>query len=410
MTLDADLRRLRREVLEAGDARIRRVLAVVDALPSRGAADGLIAPLRPRLALLDPPRPLTLARLLFLPLDPLVVPLAEWQPGSLGIPRSLLPVLAEVVAAALGQRGIALRARIAGRTTRDLAVVTEAGAEFWPAAAAVLRDSPPPADWVQATGLGPADRDAIVRPVAALLETATTLHDLATMPGEFNELLVAEQLLEHAVGDGADALAMLLVLLLTHLLETGKLVRLAEDLVRRCPEAVRAAPERAFEFLLAGFDAVVSAESGTGPGIDGLRRAAAMLAGFADRPTHGPSRLARVDTARRRLDETCRRHFASASAALAEQAAAPAASPGAPAALAGDAEVAACESAALDLRRLESVGRRLGDADFYVRALRATTERMCQASGLAPIDRLRIAEIMLGADAALAMLDMPPPR
>ena len=63
----------------ARDEQLARVVAVVDALPARGAADTLIAPLRPRLATLRPTRPLNLTRLLFTPLDPLIVPSAEWR-------------------------------------------------------------------------------------------------------------------------------------------------------------------------------------------------------------------------------------------------------------------------------------------------------------------------------------------
>jgi hypothetical protein len=46
----------------AADAQIARVVAMVDAMPERGSADALIAPLRPRLAALRPTRPLSFTR------------------------------------------------------------------------------------------------------------------------------------------------------------------------------------------------------------------------------------------------------------------------------------------------------------------------------------------------------------
>jgi hypothetical protein len=64
------------------------------------------------------------------------------------------------------------------------------------------------------------------------------------------------------------------------------------------------------------------------------------------------------------------------------------------------------EAAARHLRRVDAVGRHLGNAAFYDRALRQTTERLVAAVGLGEIDRLRLAEILLGPDAALALLGL----
>ena len=52
----AELRQLKRELLAADDQRVRRLVALVDRISVRGEADSLIAPLRPRLAMLRPPR------------------------------------------------------------------------------------------------------------------------------------------------------------------------------------------------------------------------------------------------------------------------------------------------------------------------------------------------------------------
>ena len=89
-----DVRELQRRLVRAHEAQIKRVVAMVDALPERGAADELIAPLRPRLAQLRPARPLRFCRLLFLPADPLIVPAPQWRPTSLTIPRTALDPLA----------------------------------------------------------------------------------------------------------------------------------------------------------------------------------------------------------------------------------------------------------------------------------------------------------------------------
>jgi len=66
------IRILQANLATAEDDQIARVVALVDALPERGTADELIAPLRPRLQQLRPKRMVGFARLLFTPLDPLI--------------------------------------------------------------------------------------------------------------------------------------------------------------------------------------------------------------------------------------------------------------------------------------------------------------------------------------------------
>src|SRR5580704_4191496 len=74
-----ELRRLHHGLATAPDMQIAKVVAVVDALESRGAADEMIEPLRSRLPQLRLPRPLRFSRLLFMPLDVLIVPNPEWR-------------------------------------------------------------------------------------------------------------------------------------------------------------------------------------------------------------------------------------------------------------------------------------------------------------------------------------------
>src|SRR5580704_264145 len=96
------IREVARGLAAARDEQILKAVAMVDAMPDRGAADQLIAPLRKRLAHLRPPRPLRFARLLFLPLDPLIVPAARWRIEQPTIPRSAIPSLAGALAVDLG--------------------------------------------------------------------------------------------------------------------------------------------------------------------------------------------------------------------------------------------------------------------------------------------------------------------
>src|SRR5271165_6163640 len=112
------IREVNRGLAAARDEQIMQVVAMVDAMPNRGPADQLIAPLRPRLAHLRPPRPLRFARLLFTPLDPLIVSAARWRPEQPTIPRTVIPFLAAAVEAVLGAETRAVAAMIEGYTTR----------------------------------------------------------------------------------------------------------------------------------------------------------------------------------------------------------------------------------------------------------------------------------------------------
>src|SRR6185437_13356228 len=107
-------REMQRNLIAARDEQITRVVAVVDALADRSAADALIAPLRPRLQQLRPPRPIRLARLLFLPLDPLIVPAPRWRPGDPLVPRTALTPLADLVRSTDGAVVTRVEASLAG--------------------------------------------------------------------------------------------------------------------------------------------------------------------------------------------------------------------------------------------------------------------------------------------------------
>jgi hypothetical protein len=115
--LDPVVRALSREIMQAPDWQINRIVALVDAMLVRGDADHLLAPLRHRLALLKPPRPLRLARLIFHPLKPLIIPASSWRPGQHAVPRTVILPMAGQVRLAMGAAGIAIETSMAGQTT-----------------------------------------------------------------------------------------------------------------------------------------------------------------------------------------------------------------------------------------------------------------------------------------------------
>ncbi len=173
-----------RSMLVARDEKIERIVAIVDGLAIRGDADALIAPLRMRLARMRMRRPLKFARLLFTPLDALVVPTALWSRGRLGLPRAALaPIAAEcrvLLGAALGP----VDALIEGCDTDNIVALRAAGRLLWPLAARALAGLAAPADWVRTSGLAVEDHDDAVRLLTGVLREAAEIEELVARAGD----------------------------------------------------------------------------------------------------------------------------------------------------------------------------------------------------------------------------------
>lgn len=387
---------LQEPLLSAADSRLRRVVAVVDALPARGAADALIAPLRPRLARLRPARPITLTRLLFAPVDPLIVAGATWAEGSPAVPRAALAVLGRDLGAALAAEAAGWVAEFAGRTMEDTVVVAAGGGWLWPRAAAVLPDRAPPPDWAAATSLPVAAHRAIMRPLAVLLAEGPALYRLPALSGQA-AVGEAERLLRQAGAAGTAALAMMLALLLRRLPRAQMLLQLADGIAAGAQDgAPSSASARALGFLLGDVRNALTSDAALPHAAEQARRSARMLEDLhaATEGAQVPVRLLQVREARQHLAAQCRARLI----AGAEQLALPVQGPTEPA------DLAAMEETARALRRLDAVGRRLGDAEANDRALSGAAGRLVADPRLPQMARLRLAEILLGPDAALAMV------
>ena len=81
MTGPAPLPALDRDLTIASNEQLLRVVGLIDTLDRRGSMDRLLDPVRDRLALLRPPRPLALGRVLILPFEDLLVAESEVWPG-----------------------------------------------------------------------------------------------------------------------------------------------------------------------------------------------------------------------------------------------------------------------------------------------------------------------------------------
>jgi hypothetical protein len=406
-----ELRMLARSLSAAGDDRIMRVVATVDALAKRGAADRIVAPLRPRLAELRPPRPLRFIRLLFLPLDPLIVPAARWRPGSATVPRTALGPIAATVRTALGPVAGTIDAAIAGRSVGDMEIVEEAGGMLWPRAGAVLATAPALAGWAD-TGLPAATAAGLCRAVGAVLLAAVPLRGLAAEAeaGVTLESGPVHAVLAEAATGGSEALAMAVAVLLAWRPQAaGLLPHGASVLGPDGPALMRLAAGQATEVLLERLEAQGGTESLAAAGrLDDagteVRRAATLLEALDE--AGPPERRRRLAAIRQRLEQSCRSRFSSG---LENGVAAPLKAMGPSPA---QEELADVENTARGLRQLESAARKLGGGAFYDQLLHdaVAAVRASPADGaLGLADKVRLVEILASSDEADALLEEEAP-
>lgn len=134
------LQRLKADVDALDAQQLNSVMALVDQCTDRDRLEPLLDTLRPkwRASAVSISRPASLGRILFLPVEKLLVSPAIWRPGHLTIPRSVLQPIIGQLPAMLGSRYARLQTKLGGRTMRDGETVAEVGSEIWPAVATAL--------------------------------------------------------------------------------------------------------------------------------------------------------------------------------------------------------------------------------------------------------------------------------
>ena len=387
------LRALIRQIAAATDSQMLRILATVESAADRREADALISPMRPRLNVLRPPRRLRIRRLIFYPLDPLILPPHRWRPGMPSIPRSILAPVAEAITASMPDTVARVEALLADRTTADMGLIRATGSVIWPGAAAALDSASPPASW-RDTGLAAVHYRTLAPAMAALLRQAAAIETLilSALPG----LLPPPTDAGHAIlrgveGEHPRALPALFVLLMMRLPDPAALFALprGDPLTPR----LSAARAEAAGFLLErigreGADAWVAGGS-LAEAAETVRRLLVLLTQI-DRTGATALRPA-CRTLRHALDRACRLRFEAG--VLTEMLPALARDP-------PDAEH--LEATAFGLALFQAEAREAGGKHTYDAALGtlATAIRRHTSGTLAA----RLTEILLGTDAALGVL------
>ena len=397
-----EIRAVSRDVAGADNARVMRIVATVDAMSARGSADELIAPLRPRLAVLRPPRPLRFVRLLFHPLDPLIVPAGRWRPNQPAIPRTALVPLADCVRAAMGPEIGAIEAAIDGRTTADSDLSAARGRLLWPVAGTRLIAAALPASWSE-TGLGDAIFASLARRTGAVLAQMAAFDRLCAetvqglLPPRADTL---HAILREIAGTDESALPMMVTLLLHRLPQAAALLAAGQTGAHGAAlkETADQTVDRMLEQLARkeGAAAEVAATSLEEAGA-AVRRIATLLRRLEE-GTVKPARRAQLKTVRQQLDAGCRMRFATG---LRDEVLAGLQAGGSP-------DIRVLETAARDLRALETEARAAGGGSAYDLMLRQAADAvkaLPAEGGPGRTDRIRLVEILAGSDAALAMLD-----
>jgi len=401
------IRSLTRAIADAEDPRVKRIVAMVDAMINRGPADQLIAPLRPRLAMLRPPHPLRFTRLMFHPLGRLIVPPTSWRPNQPAIPRTALIPMAEHVRQALGADATAIEAEIVGHTTADTLVIARIGRSLWPAAARVLANTAMPESW-DATELGRAVYQPLAGIVSALLAEAPALDTLCaeTATGLLPPTAgIVAAILSRVAKTSPAALPIMITLLLDRLPQVAGLLPQARE--GHEAAAIQAAMEVAADLLLGQLEqpagiAETRIAAGTLADAGAVVGRIASLLAHLENPNTKTRRRDRLRAVRRRLDAGCKARFV---AALQDDLLTPLQHPRNPLTAA---DVIALEAAARGLRVLETEARVVGSGPTYDLLLRKAVEAIRDSvmrDRLALVDQLRLVEILSGPDVALAMLD-----
>jgi hypothetical protein len=395
------LRTLSNELLQASDSKILKITRMIDLLPDRGEADLLLQQVRCRLASLRPARQMSRTRLLFVPLDSVVVSAANWRPGDLTIPRSIIAPLSALILAHIPDE-------LPPFDADDQAALTRAGAPLWAAAGVLLADLAIPdhwgtPDWQKQHGLTVPMVTQLVGALRLVLSHAVEIRSLSSQGDPACEPTLAA-LLADAARSGPLGWGIMLALLL-EVAAPDQVARLALALARGT---------RLSTTLLAGLDRATS---------NTLDRMETQIAEPAPEELLDPARLlARVGLISRierfrRLEQRpaeeqrrvgrLRQTLATANRSLFEQAL-QSRLPGSCAPVEAEA-VYLMEAEARQLRRFALAASKLGDGDEYDRLLEQAAVRYTDTSvgtGLTLADRLRLTELLIGSERAIQALGL----
>ncbi len=406
------VRALRQDLRVADDQKIKRVIAMLDGVADPKMNQTLLDPLRARLASLNLERPLRFTRLLFMPLDPVIVAPREWQPDEPSIPRTALAPLAGIVRNGLGAEAIFIDKTIAGRKTSAIQQIALAGEALRPRAAEVLAAAAaPPADWAEC-GLPHKVFQPLTRSIAAVLRRGPQLRWLLR-DAEVGVFESAEQAVADILKDigkeppeGCALIARLILLQSPH---AAPLLRrfIASGADQAAKAMVRRAIDQGTEQMLSDMesDTGLTEEISRGPlaNVGAMVRRIATFLHEIEEDSGAPADRPRLHAIRKKLDQACRERF---SDGLNTGLLTPLAATAGP--VDGNGQIL-MESCGRELRELETAARKVGGAADYDRLLLEASAAVMEAAAagtLTAVRKLRLIEILEGPEAAAALYEV----
>jgi len=396
------LSRISKRTSKASDTVLQQVVAVLEAVPSRAVLDPIIEAARPRLRMLRPPRPITFARILFLPFDGAVVPFKEWAPGSAKLPRPALLPISEALRAAMGPVAEKISANLGGRNFFDVLQVDSEGRALWAEAAQLAPTLSFPQGLPDAA-LNGAQVQELLKLAASIWRHADRIWEakLASFSGPSPELVIAA--LKGPAQEGQNVFSLALSSLLDRAQSPGSVLATASRLspiagsiadeklteLQRAPVEVLPAedPVRAAH-IAEEYVALLKELEGAPPGR--LKNRQAVIAPLLQQIGVAAEQVTQ-DIVNRQLLPALHEPNAKRRAAV----------------------VLNIEILARALRRLEDAGRRTGRLEAFDKLQASHAVRLkavlnaLDGGGLQRHDVIRIIEILLGTQKAMAMAGPP---
>jgi hypothetical protein len=386
---------------QADDHKVRRIVALVDGTTDPAMNRALLDPLRSRLSVLRPARPLRFTRLMFIPFDPLTVPLRQWRIGDATLPRPAMAPIARQVSAALGEIARDVDALITRQAIDAEEAIKHAGELLWPHAAELIAAADVPTDWAD-TELPLAAYRVLAAALAAVLRRAVPLRRLANeaargvrIPDETS----ARHILTNIDSESKIGCTMIARLILENAPHAtsilGRIPGVTRDPERKAAlrDAVDTALRGALTHMEHDHRVFRDITDGAVADVDeNIRRAAGLLyelATDAEFAAHRP----RVAALRDRLDRACRTRF---SRSVHDELEWPLGA--ASERMEGQAQTE-LEASARGLRKLETEARKLGGSTVYDTVLAGAAE----TGTLTTMGKVRLTEILAGVDAAEAI-------
>jgi len=405
-----EVRALGADLQQADDAKVLRVTAMLDRAPVTSVTQAILDPLRPRLAVLRPARPLRFARLLFLPVDPLIVPARVWRAGDPSMSRGAMIALSATVHAGLGELAREIDQMLADRHSNECDIVERAGNRLWPAAAAFLSTTPvpPPLKWEE-SGLPIAVYPAIAKSFAIVLDRACRFHQLlrdieigALDPDENSVRDLLRDLPEHPPEGGAMVMRLILEQIPHSAPILRRMITMSQDANQQ--RVLQVSLDRGMEqmFVRMEDEAGLAKELGQAS-VEGAGQEVRRLANLLDDLDNDPAmrrHKPRLKAIRDRVDATCQARFADG---VASGLVTPLAAASVP--VAGSMQTS-LEGRARALRVFEIAARSIGGGAKYDAMLDQAARAVEAAGGSGALTQgrmVRLVEILLGPEAAEAL-------